>query len=345
MRVDHSIHLQRSGNFAPGDANTASERTRKVQVVDVAITSATNDVTFKSVVGTRHRAHAVSVASMHVQLSNDARLRNRRPRQQLRLILGGALQVLDHDYVGDNEFRSAIMTGNLVVDDREQVGARLLDETVDDEVRLTIDARAERAINELVAVSVDSSMYEGNGRQRALCDLVHTRRVMAPSTAIQIPVRLRNQRDGTDHVAGMLSALLIGEESTPVQPAELRLQIDARLVDDETFSDEVEDFVDEERLVLRDFSVTDVIERDYRAGGELRVELRALAQLLPSGRIAIFGTVNLFEGRTEGNTDLDGSEVFHFSVDPATFTREVIRVANTDEGGDYATITMSRAGR
>jgi hypothetical protein len=84
-----------------------------------------------------------------------------------------------------------------------------------------------------------------------------------------------------------------------------------------------------------------VMNMQCRWGGECRVELELIGQILNNGDVRVEGIAKLFEGTEESTTDLDGTTNFVFLVPRGKTVSNQQRVDNTDEGGDYATIRMT----
>ena len=81
------------------------------------------------------------------------------------------------------------------------------------------------------------------------------------------------------------------------------------------------------------------------AGGEVRVELDLTAVALTNGDIRVDGDAKLFEGTSESTNDLDGQRVFSTLVPKDRFTTRTVTVRNDDEGGDFATVSLSFSNR
>ncbi|BDP41216.1 hypothetical protein DAETH_11850 [Deinococcus aetherius] len=85
----------------------------------------------------------------------------------------------------------------------------------------------------------------------------------------------------------------------------------------------------------------DVLTMSDGAGGELRVELKLIAQVRSNGDVLVKGNLDLFEGTSEQNNDLDGNETFNILVPRDGITSEQVTVRNEDEGGDLAVVSMN----
>lgn len=77
------------------------------------------------------------------------------------------------------------------------------------------------------------------------------------------------------------------------------------------------------------------------AGDEMRIEVRIVAQARDSGDIMVNGVATLFEGDDENTTDLDGQQNFAVLVPRNSFATQKVKVVNSDEGGDEATIDLA----
>ena len=81
---------------------------------------------------------------------------------------------------------------------------------------------------------------------------------------------------------------------------------------------------------------------DKGCGGEVLIRLSLTAQLLDNGDVRVAGEVLLFEGIDETPGDLDGRALVQETVVPKGQTvTSSVGVANTDEGGDKATVHMT----
>lgn len=112
-------------------------------------------------------------------------------------------------------------------------------------------------------------------------------------------------------------------------------------VDDEFFSNEFGHAEFTRETILGDAQPQNVMRMQCRWGGECRVELDLTGQMLDNGDVRIAGAALLFEGITEGTSDLDGRNDFTFLVPRGKTVSNSQRVDNTDEGGDFATIDMT----
>ncbi len=85
-----------------------------------------------------------------------------------------------------------------------------------------------------------------------------------------------------------------------------------------------------------------VLEFIHGWGGECRFELRLTATLLGDSTVRVQGIALLYEGTSEGTSDLDGRREINFIVptrgQPAFHN---FRVANDDEGDDYVDVQLA----
>jgi hypothetical protein len=113
-------------------------------------------------------------------------------------------------------------------------------------------------------------------------------------------------------------------------------------VDDETFgSNEYGEASLVRETVLSDSVPQNVLDMECRWGGECRVELTLVGQALDNGDVRVNGTAKLFEGTSEGTSDLDGQRDFVVLVPRGKNASDSVTVKNDDEGGDYADITVT----
>jgi hypothetical protein len=85
----------------------------------------------------------------------------------------------------------------------------------------------------------------------------------------------------------------------------------------------------------------EVLNRDFCAGDEVRVNLRVSLRLVPSGNAEIQSSATFYEGTSCSTTDHDGDS----SAGPAaatwnSFNTLSYRVNNTAEGNDWAQISL-----
>lgn len=123
-----------------------------------------------------------------------------------------------------------------------------------------------------------------------------------------------------------------------------RLTASAKIfgVDDETFgSDEYGRAEYTREVVLADSQPQNVLHMECRWGGECRVELDLTGQMMDNGDVRISGNALLYEGTSESTGDLDGQTDFTALVPRGKTVSSSQTVKNTDEGGDYANITIT----
>jgi hypothetical protein len=123
-----------------------------------------------------------------------------------------------------------------------------------------------------------------------------------------------------------------------------RLTASAKIfgVDDETFgSDEYGRAEYTREIVLADSQPQNVLHMECRWGGECRVELDLTGQMMDNGDVRISGNALLYEGTSESTGDLDGRTDFTALVPRGKTVSSSQTVKNTDEGGDYANITIT----
>jgi hypothetical protein len=123
-----------------------------------------------------------------------------------------------------------------------------------------------------------------------------------------------------------------------------RLTASAKIfgVDDETFgSDEYGRAEYTREIVLADSQPQNVLHMECRWGGECRVELDLTGQMMDNGDVRISGNALLYEGTSESTGDLDGQTDFTALVPRGKTVSSSQTVKNTDEGGDYANITIT----
>jgi len=127
-------------------------------------------------------------------------------------------------------------------------------------------------------------------------------------------------------------------------PRVVNIHGDMQIKDDEPFSD---DYYNRSRdfpsMVL---GVNGIMSNTYNwiegAGGEIRIEVFVNATLNPNnGVVTVTHDTKLFEGTSENTGDLDGTG--NGSVKVLKGSQNVIRyiVNNTDEGGDWVTVSLS----
>ena len=113
-------------------------------------------------------------------------------------------------------------------------------------------------------------------------------------------------------------------------------------VDDETFgSNEYGKASLTRETILSNSQPQNVLDMECRWGGECRVELTLIGQALDNGDVRVSGTAKLFEGTSEGTSDLDGQREFVVLVPRGKNTSHSVNVKNDNEGGDYADIALT----
>ncbi|MBD2100073.1 hypothetical protein [Leptolyngbya sp. FACHB-261] len=135
-------------------------------------------------------------------------------------------------------------------------------------------------------------------------------------------------------------------QNTPVTAEEVRRRVVVAakmyLEDDETFGrNETGTFEMKADRVIGSRQPQGVMTMIRSIGGELRVELEMTAIALTDGQISLHGDVKLYEGTSEQTNDLDGQTSFDLFVPINDFVSHSVRVANTDEGGDFSDITLA----
>lgn len=85
---------------------------------------------------------------------------------------------------------------------------------------------------------------------------------------------------------------------------------------------------------LDDDQLEELIEIVEGVGGEVRGELIINAQLLSGSRIRVWIDIWLFEGTSEGTSDLDGERHSNFIVRAGATVSKTYMVYNTAEGDD-----------
>jgi hypothetical protein len=78
-----------------------------------------------------------------------------------------------------------------------------------------------------------------------------------------------------------------------------------------------------------------------RAGGEVRVEVKLVAQARNSGDVTVTGQVLLYEGTSEETNDLDGRVDVNSTGPRDQFRSYSVQVYNQDEGGDHAELVFN----
>ena len=108
-----------------------------------------------------------------------------------------------------------------------------------------------------------------------------------------------------------------------------------RVLDEETFGpDETRTSNFAESLALNNNQLETIVEETLGAGGEVRGELEIRAQLASQNRIRVWVDTRLYEGTSEGTSDLDGEKSFNFLVLPGQTINKVYTVYNEAENCD-----------
>lgn len=135
-----------------------------------------------------------------------------------------------------------------------------------------------------------------------------------------------------------------GGNPSPVPQVSRHVIISASmyLTDDETFGSNEHGRAEgrDERWV-DSWDPQGVMQLIGKAGGEMRVELAAAAAIRPDGSVRVVIDVKLFEGTSEETNDLDGTVSTTQIIPVDQVTQIPIRINNTDEGGDFADITLT----
>jgi len=88
-------------------------------------------------------------------------------------------------------------------------------------------------------------------------------------------------------------------------------------------------------------SSAQVADTNNGCGGEVRVEVHVSGTLFNDAGWCVSGHVDLYEGTSESNHDLDGSVPISGCVGPGGSLPFSGRVRNTNEGGDWADYNFS----
>ena len=113
------------------------------------------------------------------------------------------------------------------------------------------------------------------------------------------------------------------------------------IVDHETFGSNERSRVSNSGVFLLDNSKkTNTLFFIGRCGGEVRIELTIEFKQNSNGILAIKESAKLYEGTSTNSRDLDGTASKTTSVGVNQSKTIVFKVRNTDEGGDYADISL-----
>jgi hypothetical protein len=120
-------------------------------------------------------------------------------------------------------------------------------------------------------------------------------------------------------------------------PRKFNISGSLKVLDEETFSaNEVKTVPFSETITLHDDQLEEVINIEQGVGGEVRGEMMATAQLMSNDRIRVGVDLWLYEGTSEGTTDLDGEKHTLFVLQRGQKLSKGMIAYNTDEdAGDY----------
>lgn len=155
--------------------------------------------------------------------------------------------------------------------------------------------------------------------------------------------------------AGVSSTTYVAREGGGLQPLGLgdgggapevrrRVTVNAHmeLTDDETFASNQHGSGDlSGEVVVTNGNPQEIINMVVTAGGEMRVELPLNVQARDGGDVKATGQAKLYEGTSEQTDDLDGTLGIDFLVPRDGFISKQFTIRNTDEGGDFAVITLT----
>ncbi len=136
----------------------------------------------------------------------------------------------------------------------------------------------------------------------------------------------------------------LGVDGNGVPEVRRRVTINAHmdLTDDETFGSNEHGSGDKSgEVVVTNGSPQEIINMVTTAGGEMRVELPINVQAHGNGDAKATGTAKLYEGTSEQTDDLDGTLDVDFLIPRDGFVSKSFTIRNTDEGGDFAVITLT----
>lgn len=142
--------------------------------------------------------------------------------------------------------------------------------------------------------------------------------------------------------AAGISTMGLGSDGAPDVRRRIMVNAHMELTDDETFGSNEHGSGDKsgEAVVTNDFP-QEVIAMITKAGGEMRVELSVNVQARATGDAVASGTLKLYEGTSEQTDDLDGQLDVSFLMPRDGFVSKTFTVRNTDEGGDFAVVTLT----
>lgn len=134
----------------------------------------------------------------------------------------------------------------------------------------------------------------------------------------------------------------VGDNGTPQVRRRVTINAHMELTDDETFGSNEHNSGDKfGEVVITSDSPQEIINMVVKAGGEMRVELPINVQARASGDTKATGTAKLYEGTSEETDDLDGTLDVDFLIPRDGFVSKGYTIRNTDEGGDFAVITLT----
>jgi LGFP repeat len=141
---------------------------------------------------------------------------------------------------------------------------------------------------------------------------------------------------------GGLQPLGIGGGGVPEVRRRVTINAHMDLTDDETFGSNEHNSGDKSgEVVVTNGSPQEIINMVTTAGGEMRVELPINVQVMTNGDAKGTGTSKLYEGTSEQTDDLDGTLDVDFLIPRDGFVSKSYTIRNTDEGGDFAVITLT----
>lgn len=142
--------------------------------------------------------------------------------------------------------------------------------------------------------------------------------------------------------AGGIRPLGVGPGGVPEVRRRVTINAHMDLTDDETFGSNEHGSGDKSgEVVVTNGSPQEIINMVTTAGGEMRVELSINVQVRENGDTKATGVTKLYEGTSEQTDDLDGTIDVDFLIPRDGIISKTYTVRNTDEGGDFATITLT----
>jgi hypothetical protein len=134
----------------------------------------------------------------------------------------------------------------------------------------------------------------------------------------------------------------LGGNGVPEVRRRVTINAHMELTDDETFGANEHGSGDKSgEVVVTNGSPQEIINMVVTAGGEMRVELPINVQARENGDTKATGTAKLYEGTSEQTDDLDGTLGVDFLIPRDGFVSKEYTIRNTDEGGDFAVITLT----